>query len=108
MEDIKKWIKSKPILVSFIRVLKSLLEIRFDIFNFIKFLKEYNIYKNKLSKSKNYNQILSIKYLYPRLLDKTAQIKLDPVYFYQDAWCAKKYLKINQRTITILLQALNL
>jgi SAM-dependent methyltransferase len=90
MENVKKWIKSKPILVSFIRVLKSLLEIRLNILNFVKFLKEYNIYKNRLSKSKNYNQILSIKYLYPLLLDRTAQIKLDPVYFYQDAWCAKK------------------
>jgi hypothetical protein len=90
MENVKKWIKSRPILISFIRVLKSLLEIRLNILNFVKFLKEYNVYKNRLSKSKNYNQILSIKYLYPLLLDRTAQIKLDPVYFYQDAWCAKK------------------
>jgi hypothetical protein len=28
--------------------------------------------------------------LYPRLFDNTAGTPVDPVYFYQDAWCAKK------------------
>ena len=34
--------------------------------------------------------MVSVKYLYPRLSDKISKIKLDPIYFYQDVWCAKK------------------
>ncbi len=40
----------------------------------------------------NTNTIFSLKTadLYPRIYDKTSTTPVDPVYFYQDAWCAKK------------------
>ena len=54
---------------------------------FVSFLGDYRKYK-KLPKNKNL--ILKTEDLYPRVFDNTGTTPIDPVYFYQDAWLAKK------------------
>lgn len=51
------------------------------------FFKDYSKYKS-LANNKNF--LLSTSDLYPRLFDNTETTKVDPVYFYQNTWCAKK------------------
>lgn len=53
----------------------------------IKFSQDWCTYQ-KLST--NLKFITDTKDLYPRLFDKTATTGIDPVYFYQDTWCARK------------------
>lgn len=53
----------------------------------LSFLKDYKIFK-KLPQNDNYK--LETKDIYPRIYDKTGSHKIDPVYFLQDTWCAKK------------------
>ncbi|PIT96840.1 hypothetical protein COT82_00980, partial [Candidatus Campbellbacteria bacterium CG10_big_fil_rev_8_21_14_0_10_35_52] len=54
---------------------------------FFNFLGDYQKYK-KLPKNNNFP--LKIADLYPRFFDKTTTTGLDPIYFYQDTWCARK------------------
>lgn len=54
---------------------------------FLGFLHDWRAYK-KLSPNTAFT--LNTGDLYPRLFDKTATTAVDPVYFYQNSWCAKK------------------
>jgi len=62
---------------------------RFKIFYFFKswawFINDYRKYKSK-NKNEDFKRIV----LQPCLTDKTTLTPLDPVYFYQDTWLAKK------------------
>lgn len=51
------------------------------------FFHDYRLYR-KLSPNKAYR--LSTADLFPRIYDKTGSHKLDPVYFLQGTWCARK------------------
>ena len=51
------------------------------------YIKDWSQYK-KLQTNKNFKT--STKDLYPRLDDKTSETKVDPIYFYQNTWCAEK------------------
>ncbi len=51
------------------------------------FFNDYRLFRN-LKKNDNYK--LNTSDLYPRIYDKTVGHKLDPVYFLQGTWCAKK------------------
>ena len=51
------------------------------------FFKDYRTYK-KINTNENFS--LKTEDLYPRIYDRTSTTPVDPVYFYQDAWCAKK------------------
>jgi SAM-dependent methyltransferase len=51
------------------------------------FFADYREYR-KIHKNKNFS--LKTEDLYPRIFDKTGDTPIDPVYFYQNAWCAKK------------------
>src|SRR3989344_3036888 len=51
------------------------------------FFKSYKKYSS-LPKNKNFS--LETANLYPRLFDNTSGTPIDPVYFYQNTWCAKK------------------
>ncbi len=51
------------------------------------FFADYRQYK-KININKHFS--LKTSDLYPRIYDKTSTTPVDPVYFYQDAWCAKK------------------
>jgi len=83
---LKKITPLKIVVVSF-RALKN----KYNLFQKIKllflFFNDYRKYK-KLSANKHFS--LQTKDLYPRIYDKTFVTPLDPVYFYQNAWCAKK------------------
>lgn len=54
---------------------------------FFSFLASYRRYR-ALAENKNF--LLKTADLYPRLFDNTEGTPVDPVYFYQDAWLAKK------------------
>ena len=54
---------------------------------FIGFSKDWCTYKN-LELNSNFS--LKTADLYPRLFDNTVGTSIDPVYFYQNTWCAKK------------------
>ncbi len=51
------------------------------------FFADHRAYK-KINTNKRFS--LKTEDLYPRIYDKTSTTPVDPVYFYQDAWCAKK------------------
>ncbi len=51
------------------------------------FFADYRQYR-KLDENKRFS--LKTEDLYPRIYDRTSTTPVDPVYFYQDAWCAKK------------------
>ena len=51
------------------------------------FLKDYSNFK-KQKENKNFK--FRAEDLYPRIYDKTESTPIDPVYFYQNSWCAKK------------------
>lgn len=57
-------------------------------FNFLfSFFNDYKKYK-KINQNKNFN--LRTEDLFPRIYDKTTTTPLDPIYFLQNNWCAKK------------------
>lgn len=73
--------------VLFLRVLKRRRGIMATIKEFIGFSRDWHAYR-RLPQDPSFS--LATGDIYPRLFDKTAAMGIDPVYFYQDAWCAKK------------------
>jgi len=71
----------------FFRALKQKHSILAVIKEFIEFSKDWHTYQHL---PQNLSFITKTDDLYPRLFDKTSTTGVDPVYFYQDAWCAKK------------------
>lgn len=69
------------------RVLKRKHSIFATIKEFIEFSRDWHTYK-KLPQNSSF--ALTTGDIYPRLFDKTATTGIDPVYFYQDTWCARK------------------
>lgn len=57
------------------------------------FLSDYFTYKRLLKTS----EAVKIKVMYPCLNDKTTNTPLDPVYFYQDTWAAKKIFDLKPK-----------
>lgn len=53
----------------------------------IGFFRDWNTYR-KLPQNSDFRTETAD--LYPRLFDKTVTTGIDPVYFYQDTWCARK------------------
>ena len=54
---------------------------------FLSFFSDYQKYTNL---PQNKNEVLKTENLYPRIFDKTETTPIDPIYFYQDTWLAKK------------------
>lgn len=54
---------------------------------FAGFLRDWKNYK-KLPQNSSF--AIATGDIYPRLFDKTPATEIDPVYFYQNAWCARK------------------
>lgn len=73
-------------LVSF-RALKREHSIFTSIKEIVSFYRDWRAYQ-KLPKDLSFT--LATGDIYPRLFDRTKNTKIDPVYFYQNAWCAKK------------------
>lgn len=71
----------------FLRVLKRKHGVISTVRKFIEFFRDWRTYR-KLSTNSKF--ITDTKDLYPRLFDKTVTTGIDPVYFYQDTWCARK------------------
>jgi len=87
MKEKLKKINALKILVMFGRSLlnKPCLIKRFYLL--IDFFSDYKKFK-KNNKNKNFK--LNPKDLYPRIYNKTESTPIDPVYFYQNSWCARK------------------
>lgn len=70
----------------------------YNVFMFFKaissFVNDYKMYKRQ---AVNTNFLLSAKYLYPCLTDKTLLTPIEPIYFFQDAWWAGKVFDIKPR-----------
>jgi SAM-dependent methyltransferase len=69
------------------RVLRNKYSLMQKITELAGFFSDYRKYR---SIEHNKNFLLRTADLYPRLFDKTATTGIDPVYFYQDTWCARK------------------
>lgn len=63
------------------------------IINVFGFIKEYRIFL----KDKNPKCKISINYISPYLKDKTEKTSVEPIYFFQDTWAAKKIFKANPK-----------
>lgn len=74
----------------FLRALKRRHGIVATIKEFLGFSRDWRAYQ-KLTKNSSFT--LATGDIYPRLFDKTTITGIDPVYFYQDTWCAKKIFK---------------
>ena len=64
------------------------------------FTKDYRNYVSQIPND-NYNFSISMRDLYPCLLDKTETSPVEPTYFYQDTWAASNYVAISERLIEI-------
>jgi len=53
----------------------------------IRYFNEYLTYQ---SSEKNSNFVMSPRYFYPCLIDRTLSTPIEPTYFYQDSWGARK------------------
>jgi SAM-dependent methyltransferase len=69
------------------RVIRSESSVAFRIRCLLSFFKDYRLYR-KLAPNTSYT--LTAADLFPRIYDKTGSHKLDPVYFIQGTWCARK------------------
>lgn len=65
--------------------------IRFNVFRF--FYEAPMFFLSFYSQKKNKEFRASILYLYPIFSDKTKITPIDPIYFYQNAWCASMIFK---------------
>lgn len=86
--------------IAFIKVAYMVLmslrdQYKFNVFPFfrdlVSFLKDYKNYKKQ---KENLNFMLSTKYIYPCLRDKTLYTPVEPTYFFQDTWVASKIFEI--------------
>lgn len=74
----------------FLRTLKRKHGVIATIKEFIGFFQDWRAYQ-KLPKNLSFT--LTTGDIYPRLFDKTMTMGIDPVYFHQDTWCARKILE---------------
>lgn len=86
----KEKLKSIPILKYMVITARTFV-CEYGFFNKAKYLhsffRDYRLFKNL---SRNPTHKLKTSNLFPRIYDKTGSHKLDPVYFLQGTWCAKK------------------
>lgn len=72
-------------------------EYYFNLYKYIidvfKFIKEYRIFL----KENNPKCRVSINYFLPCLKDKTEKTSVEPIYFFQDTWAAKKIFEANPK-----------
>lgn len=73
--------------VLFVRSLRRKYNVAATLREFAAFVHDWRAYRH-LPENRSFT--VSTSDLYPRLFDKTATTGVDPIYFYQDAWFAKK------------------
>lgn len=83
---LKKFIPLKLLVISF-RALRNKPSLPKRLVNLISFFVDYNKF-SKLQQNNSY--ALSTSDLFPRIYDKTQITGVDPIYFLQGTWCAKK------------------
>ena len=82
--SLKEIVKSYRI-VQFLLLTHRGIKVKFPLFRMIGFFADIRKFK-----SLETNNNFSIEHLKPMVYDKTDSTPVDPVYFYQDSWCAKK------------------
>lgn len=90
MRDFFKKIVILRFLVISFRTLKTRPGFLKRLLLFGSFLGNYSAYKKK---ERNDNFTLKFEDLYPRIYDRTETTDLDPVYYLQGVWCARKIFK---------------
>ena len=87
MKDFLKKISILKFLIICFRIFKN----KYGVFKKVTLLKVFFGDYNKLKNLKN-NPEFKFKFedLYPRIYDKINTTPIDPIYFYQDTWCAGK------------------
>ncbi len=91
----KKSVKERVFLMSIYRFIQIFgIYFRFSIYSF---LRDIFLYIKDFFRYKNNNGNFSFGYLYPCLKDKTKNTPLEPVYFFQDTWAAKKIFEIKPK-----------
>lgn len=83
---LKKFIPLKLLVISF-RTLRNKPSLPKRLVNLISFFVDYNKF-SKLQQNNSY--ALNTSDLFPRIYDKTQITGVDPIYFLQGTWCAKK------------------
>lgn len=91
----KKRLKENSILLSIYRSV-GVLSVYFR-FRLISFIRDLFWYLWDITKYRNINKNFVFKNLYPCLTDKTEETPLDPVYFFQDTWAARKIFEIKPK-----------
>lgn len=91
----KKNLKSNAILISIYRTIQA--SGAYFRFRVISFIRDAFSFVVDLVSYKNDNKNFKFKTIYPCLTDKTSETPLDPVYFFQDTWAAKKIFEIKPR-----------
>lgn len=90
MKSIRKQLKQiilfKWGLIS-LRALKRKQAILETLRELLHFIRDWKAYRTL---PQNPSFLTTTEYLYPRLFDNTPTTRIDPVYFYQDTWCARK------------------
>ena len=90
MNDLKNTLKKITVFkltVIYARIVRNQYSLIKKSVLFFDFLRDYRAYRHM---KHNDRFILATADLYPRVYDKTSTTPVDPVYFYQDAWCAQK------------------
>lgn len=86
----RTFFKEKPLFKYTVLVLRAARN-KYSLITRMKLLGDFfGDYRTFKTLSANPHFTLKTADLYPRIYDKTGVTPLDPVYFYQDAWCAKK------------------
>ena len=94
-QKIKNYLKKNYLLkflVIFFRILKNKYGLFVKIKSFINYRSDYRQYKHM---NTNKHFYLKNEDLYPCIYDKTNTHSVDPIYFYQNTWCARKIFKNN-------------
>ncbi len=92
--QIKNWLKNRKYFLLTYKILKAL-ERKRNIFDLPWYLRDLFIF-SKISR-KNKNLFFSFVDIYPCLNDRTNYTLVEPIYFYQDAWAARKIFELKPK-----------
>lgn len=97
MNDIKKKLKGYKFILNFYSIYKSL----FNFFSFkpILLIKQYFWFFSKMKelKKQNENDVFKDFEYYPCLFDNLSYTPLEPTYFFQDSWAARKIFELKPK-----------
>ncbi len=94
LRKLKNWLKKIKIVLLTYKIVNSI-ESKRNIFDLSWYFRDLFVF-SKLSR-KNKNLIFNLIDIYPCLNDKTKHTPVEPIYFYQDAWAARKIFELKPK-----------